>query len=254
MIKTIPTIYKSFAKRFVRDIFIKLKCGNETKMRKLLLCVVLLLLIPAVSGGDDEIYYSTYLKIDSGISSTIEITRQPGASIDYVKAELFFFPKDDKRQTVLQLDTEPEADEAGGALVFNWGSTEDNLLRYKVESNVQVENKFEKVYEKIEFPVKASIPADIVEYLNPTEKIDSGSRDIIDLANNLAEGEDDLFVIVHKMAGWVKENIDYSLSTVTADVTQKASWVLDERYGVCDELTALFMAMCRSVGIPARFV
>ncbi|HLC50304.1 MAG TPA: transglutaminase-like domain-containing protein, partial [Candidatus Nanoarchaeia archaeon] len=36
--------------------------------------------------------------------------------------------------------------------------------------------------------------------------------------------------------------------------SQKASWVLDNRQGVCDELTSLFIAMARSVGIPARFI
>ena len=40
---------------------------------------------------------------------------------------------------------------------------------------------------------------------------------------------------------------------MTADVTQPASWTLREERGVCDELSGLFIAMSRSLGIPARF-
>ncbi|MBU0460974.1 MAG: transglutaminase-like domain-containing protein, partial [Nanoarchaeota archaeon] len=69
-----------------------------------------------------------------------------------------------------------------------------------------------------------------------------------------AEGEDDLFVVVYKTALWTKQNINYNLSTITADVSQPASWVMENREGVCDELTSLFIAMLRSLGIPAKFI
>ena len=62
--------------------------------------------------------------------------------------------------------------------------------------------------------------------------IDSDDKDIIELASKLIEGEDDLFVVVHKLAAWTKNNINYNLSTLTAEVSQKASWVLENRQGV----------------------
>ncbi|MBU1975229.1 MAG: transglutaminase-like domain-containing protein [Nanoarchaeota archaeon] len=34
----------------------------------------------------------------------------------------------------------------------------------------------------------------------------------------------------------------------------KSSWVLENKQGVCDELTSLFMSLCRSLGIPTKFV
>lgn len=219
----------------------------------LVLMLIAVLALP-VFAGDNEIYYSTYLILDSEVESSLEIERESGASIDYINAELYFFPKEDKRQKVLNIETEPEAKASEDKFVFRWENPSDNLLRYKVVSSVQVENKFEKVYNKIDFPLNDDLPLDVVEYINPTEKIDSGSRDVVGLANSLAEGEDDLFILIHKMATWVKENIEYDLNTVTEEATQKASWVLENRYGVCDELTALFMAMARSLGIPARFV
>jgi len=70
----------------------------------------------------------------------------------------------------------------------------------------------------------------------------------------LIKEEDDLFFAVYNLAEWTKENIEYNLSTLTAEVLQPSSWVLENKQGVCDELTNLFISMSRSVGIPARFV
>ncbi|MBN2112137.1 transglutaminase domain-containing protein [Candidatus Woesearchaeota archaeon] len=214
---------------------------------------VLILAFPAAA-QDNEIYDRTYLLLDSEISSSIDIIRQPGSRIDYVNAELYFFPQTDKRQSVLEIETEPEAAPAEEKFIFSWQSPAEDRLEYSVKSSVKVENKFEKVYEKISFPITDDIPADVAEYKNPTEKVDSGSSEIVKLANQLAEGEDDLFIVIHNIAEWVEENIKYDLNTVTAEASQKASWVLANRQGVCDELTNLFMAMCRSLGIPARFI
>lgn len=220
----------------------------------LFFALIILSFCAPLAYGQDEIYYSTYLKLNAEVESTLQITRQAGDSIDYVKAELYFFPKTDVRQEVLEISTEPEADPSDEAFVFQWDSPSENLLRYRVDSYVKVANKFERVFNKINFPLTDTIPPEVAEYTNPTEKIDSGNRDIIELANTIAEGEDDLYIIIHKMATWVKENVEYDLNTVTAEATQKASWVLDNKYGVCDEITALFMALCRSIGIPARFI
>ena len=60
---------------------------------------------------------------------------------------------------------------------------------------------------------------------------------------------DDLFIVVYKLAEWVKTNVNYDLSTLTASVSQKASWVLDNKEGVCDEITNLFIALSRALGI-----
>jgi transglutaminase-like putative cysteine protease len=222
--------------------------------KELVILFILILVIPIASAQDEDIYDKTYVILDSEISSSIDIIRQPGSTIDYVKAEIYFFPQDDKRQDVLEIETEPEAVPAEDSFIFTWQNPEEDKLEYSVTSVVKVENKFEKVYEKIDFPLTSGIPADVAEYKNPTEKIDSGNPDVVELANQLAEGEDDLFIVIHNLAEWVEENIEYDLNTVTADASQKASWVLENRQGVCDELTSLFMAMCRSLGIPAKFI
>jgi hypothetical protein len=76
----------------------------------------------------------------------------------------------------------------------------------------------------------------------------------VNIASQLAEGEDDLYIVANNLVSWIKENIEYSLDTITEKASQPASWVVRSRYGVCDEITSLFIAMARSLGIPARFV
>src|SRR3989338_5822205 len=111
----------------------------------------------------------------------------------------------------------------------------------------------QEVRQKIDFQIQ-ELPEDIIAYTKPSETIDSNNEDIVRIASELAKGEDDLYVAVFKIADWTKNNINYNLSTLTAEVSQKASWVLENKQGVCDELTSLFIAMLRTLGIPARFV
>src|SRR3989338_5480956 len=101
---------------------------------------------------------------------------------------------------------------------------------------------------------EAKLENNVMLFTKPSEIINSDDEDVIGYASEIAEGEDDLYAVVHKAAEWTKNNIKYDLSTLTAEVSQKASWVIDNRQGVCDELTSLFIAMLRSVGIPAKFV
>jgi len=113
-------------------------------------------------------------------------------------------------------------------------------------------NNIPKINKKIKFPLEGTDP-ELNLYLEKTDKIDI-NIEIIAQASELAQGEDDLYQVVFNLASWTKQNINYSLTSVTADASQKASWVLENRYGVCDEMTNLFIAMARSLGIPARFV
>jgi hypothetical protein len=91
------------------------------------------------------------------------------------------------------------------------------------------------------------------EYVKETKFIDI-NEDIKNKANDLVRGENDEFEAVFNLAEWVKENVKYDLSTLTSEAVQKSSWVMRNKKGVCDEITNLFISMCRSVNIPARFV
>jgi transglutaminase-like putative cysteine protease len=193
------------------------------------------------------------LDLDLSISSRINIVPDSEQSeVEYVIANLLFFPRNDENQIVMSTQVDPDASVNNAGIIFEWLKPKKRTLDYSFRSNVHITDSTKRVTEKTTFP--AHVPSEHIKYTLPTSVIDSGDDLVRKKALELAEGEDDLFVVLFKLASWVEENIQYDLSTLTADVSQPASWVLRNRVGVCDEMTSLFIAMSRGLGIPARFV
>lgn len=221
------------------------------RMKKLIVFLILFAFIP--SAFADWFYNSRNIVANIGISSGAEIVPlTPSGYIETAAINLTFFPKQTDTQELLKLYTNPQADFTGDSLKFTWKRPEGRI-DFRVDADVKTTNIMVPINEKIKFPIE-ELPKDIIIYTKPSVTIDSNDEDIIVLANDLVKGEDDLYSAVFKMADWTKNSIEYNLSTLTADVSQKASWVLQNKKGVCDELTSLFIALLRAVGIPARFV
>jgi transglutaminase-like putative cysteine protease len=222
-------------------------------MKKRLLFLMFILLLPIVC-AQGWVFNSEYLELELDISSKIKLV--PSSSkynVEYVIANLSFVPEDGFQQEVLSIETEPHTDVENGNVLFAWDEPDKKELSFSLKSDVKTFNKIVKVKNKVKFPL-SDLPGEVEIYTEPSETIDSNNRDIIRKASEIIKGEDDLYVIVFKLGGWTKQNIDYDLSTLTESVSQKASWVLKNKEGVCDELTNLFIAMNRALGIPAKFV
>ncbi len=222
----------------------------------LLILLTLILITPVLAQDERSTDYFTYeqLAINLIINSSLFLDFEPGEKIlNYVKADLSFIPQESFRQQIASTTTTPEAEVTNSLVTYTWDRPREEKLDFKLESDLYTKSIFTEVKEKIQFPL-IDLNSDTKEYLKETELIDYSHSQIITTANRLAEGEDDLYVVVHKIAKWVNKNIVYDLNTQTADAAQKASWVVENREGVCDELTNLFIAMLRSIGIPARFV
>lgn len=187
------------------------------------------------------------------IDATLELeSTGPRYFVNYVTADLLYYPRETTRQTVKEMITTPEA-QVADVLIYRWDQPTTTQLPFNLRARLQTTSGLTEIPQKISFPLTDLSPA-YKQYTLPTENIDSDNEEIILLASELAAGENDLYVVVFNLAVWVQSNVDYSLNTLTAEVSQKASWVLQNRYGVCDELTSLFIAMARSLGIPARYV
>ena len=89
------------------------------------------------------------------------------------------------------------------------------------------------------------------EYLQPTRHT-TASTSVVDLARGCAEGSDDVGDVVTCLAGWVASELSYQPGATTIGVTTDE--VLERRAGVCQDFSHLLVAMCRAVGIPARYV
>ena len=112
--------------------------------------------------------------------------------------------------------------------------------------------QFNPVTQKIPFPIQDV--EGFEEFLEPGDLIKSDDSNIRLLAQQLSQGKDDLYDVVYTISQWTRDNINYSLDTLTAEAKQDAVWVLDNRRGVCDELTILFISLLRSLDIPTKFV
>jgi transglutaminase-like putative cysteine protease len=219
----------------------------------LLLSLLPVFLLASIAMADDNFFYQESLDLDISISNSIEIVPE---SSDYglrkVQAELSFFPQSDINQEVSHVDIEPDYEESADAIVFTWKNPTKDQIDFTLDYDMVTRNYLKPISTKVTFPVE--IDSKLKPYVQVTPTIDYTDKDIINLASDMAYGEDDLYVVVHKMGAWVHENIQYSLTTKNVEASQKASWVLENKEGVCDELTNLFIGLCRVLGVPARFV
>lgn len=224
-------------------------------LMKLALIVLLLFVLPIASAINEE--HDVVLRSDAVLaevsmrSEVLVYAERSDYSISYLRTNLTIAPKDYPNQEVEITKTLPDSVEADGALILTWESPDEGALELLVEAEVLARRYRPEIKRNVPFPL---LGGEHDEYTKPTKDVDSDHPDIIEKASALAAGEEDLYEVVNKFAVWTNTNIDYNLGTLTADITQPASWVLKNRQGVCDELSALFIALNRAVGIPARFV
>ena len=212
-------------------------------------------LVSGIEENRETITQSRELLIGVDLDSSLTLKSEDSGSrqTEYIEVNLSLFPKEGTNQDVVFLKTEPLSELSDDYVRFRWEDPELGKHRFSFKSNVITRNEVNPVTGKVEFPV--SVDGDEArKFIRSSDNINVQDPEIVALANSLAEGEDDLFKVVYKIAKWSNRNIEYNLSTLTAEVTKPASWVLRNRIGVCDELTNLFIALNRALGIPVKFV
>lgn len=223
-------------------------------MKKIIFLIFIILSLRTAVAQDLSYFNSESLEINVTISSDVTIIPE---SEDYhikiLNINLSYVPIKDKNQKILFFKSVPNAQINENALSFNFENPEAGKKNFMYNAYVKTYSTQSRIKEKIPFPLK-EIPDQYKAYLKSGEIIDSDNKEIIKLSSTLVEGDDDLYSAVDKLASWTKSNINYNLSTLTVQVSQKASWVLENKQGVCDEMTSLFIALLRAVGIPAKFI
>ena len=217
-------------------------------MRKVILLIIFFLSLSVVTAVAPIYNYETLTIQESITNDIIIIPTRSNYQIQYFDVTLHLFPESSYRQTTTNTLLQPTPNNK----VFTWTNPKDRTLSLKTLFTITTTNRPVKIKEKVNFPLD-SVPLAITPYVQPTASIDV-NKDIRKLAQSLAQDVDDLFVLEHRLSRWVNQNIEYNLSTLTAEANYPASWVLDTGYGVCDELTNLFIALNRALGVPARFV
>ena len=207
---------------------------------------ILLLLIPLAYAQEEYQNYQS-LNINTDLSSEILLDK----GVDYLSSEIFFFPRETNFQKITKKEYSETITEREDSILYEWDDPPSNLkfnLNYDLTSNFNLV----KIKNKIPFPIE--VPSEYEKYLEATTLINSDNIVIKETAEQIIGDEDDLYEVVYKLGSWGNDNIEYSLETLTEELTQNSVWVLQNKRGVCDELTVLFIAMLRSQGIPAKFV
>jgi hypothetical protein len=62
------------------------------------------------------------------------------------------------------------------------------------------------------------------------------------------------FLVAKELFRWLKQQTTYQTHSDSSNNVQSASFTLQCRTGDCDDLSFLYISLCRSVGIPARFI
>ena len=85
--------------------------------------------------------------------------------------------------------------------------------------------------------------------------IDPLDYEISTVGNNIKSisASNNSFILAKSIFIWLKENTTYKIHNGIGEV-QPARVTLQKRTGDCDDLSFLYISLCRSIGIPARFI
>jgi Flp pilus assembly protein TadD len=100
--------------------------------------------------------------------------------------------------------------------------------------------------QSVALPVKE---AEFAPYLKSTAEFNADDETVKKQAREIAGEDNDAWSVAQKLADWTHQNLEWK-SVANADVGQ----TLATREADCSEFSALFVAMARSLGLPARTV
>ncbi|MFH1249329.1 MAG: transglutaminase domain-containing protein [archaeon] len=204
-----------------------------------------LLLIYSANAQEINKYESLIIKINFTSSFLSE-------SKTDMEVDLNLYPINDDRQRITEfyINGPGAVNEEKTAVKYEWHSINGAEFGWSaiiMTSFMKTSFHF-PTEEHIPFPIKIN---SFEEYKKQTEKIDINSE-ITAKANEIVAGKNDWFEAIHSLGNYVANELTYDKSYV--DSEQKASWVMKNKKGVCDEYTILFIALVRSLGIPAKYV
>lgn len=99
----------------------------------------------------------------------------------------------------------------------------------------------------MQIPKKAS--PELAKYLKASPYIETGKKEIIELAKAAVAGKETAWEQVEAICAITREKVEYKTSDLKG-----AYAALKDGFGDCEELTSLFIALCRVNHIPARIV
>lgn len=91
---------------------------------------------------------------------------------------------------------------------------------------------------------------EFAKFLGTSPYIETGDAEIKRVASEVGGKANEPWSKAHDLFDWVRENVKYKF----AEEIKPAKEALSDKVGDCEELSSLFIAMCRNNKIPARAV
>ncbi len=105
-------------------------------------------------------------------------------------------------------------------------------------------------FERDQFAYPQKVPGEIRKhFLQNSPGIQTSAPEVLELSKKLSGGVSHPWEKAQAFAQWAPENIEARIGPYTSVVA-----AIKNRVGDCEERSAVFVALCRSVGIPARLV
>ncbi|WP_197079070.1 transglutaminase-like domain-containing protein [Candidatus Syntrophocurvum alkaliphilum] len=182
------------------------------------------------------------------LQTKIDIKNNSNNTINNVKVNLSLLGIDDSFQELLKEEFSKKPTQIGEkqyharVATFSFDSLEPKQTKTLVIENViNIHSKNNGIVEE-----------DILEYLEPANKIESDHPDIIKQAQALTNNLDNDYEKAKSIYAFVRDNINYDLQSPYRNKGALSAFVTQE--GVCEEYASLFVALCRASEIPARIV
>ena len=121
------------------------------------------------------------------------------------------------------------------------------LVTFEIKRHAQLppENK-----EAFELPDAKSLDISVRHYLAPSPKIEIGDPKVVKAAKEVGADREKAWERVEALYDWVRGKVQYK----TGGPIKSSSEALKDGEGGHDEMSALFVAVCRAAKIPARMV
>jgi len=87
-------------------------------------------------------------------------------------------------------------------------------------------------------------------FINPDDLLIKNKAN--EILNNA--GTNNSFLVAKEIFSWLKENTDYKIHTADDNILQTCDSTFNKKTGDCDDLSLLYISLCRAVNIPARFI
>lgn len=156
-----------------------------------------------------------------------------------------------KSLTELEIHFEFEHDDGEGVPVIADSNAYHDVIKYDKGYALRLKSqRLTRDFESPAYPL-AEVPDDVKKYLEATAMCQSDDEDLLKEALKLAKGKKDSLALAKSIMRFADRRLGNG-SGNTGSASAKQAY--DERTGDCTEHAALFVALARAAGLPARNV